>query len=289
MSDTTVPSRGLPAILLSLVLGSIAIGGGFYRLNVEEAPLSWDSSFWEPSGQAVKAYLIRDGKLLEQHPPKDEESTLVAAFKTANSLVNSTKDGVGLGDYREALTRLEAESTHFFRQYGAESYRAVGLRLWHLMADALRTGTPQEQQAFGGDIMGEVHRAGLLNTDGEWQPGAWVILRMLYMLRWSHLIHQASPGDAVLHALERTTIPGWKAEAHPDLNSPDLRDRLQYAVDAGRMDPDYPTTLVQGILFARYGLMDESLPLLRQGVLERPEMTRWSDQLARLEAKMIEN
>ena len=70
MSDATVPSRGLPAILLSLVLGSIAIGGGLYRLGVEEAPLSWESNFWEPSGEAVKGYLIKDGKLLEQQTPK---------------------------------------------------------------------------------------------------------------------------------------------------------------------------------------------------------------------------
>lgn len=285
MTDLTPPSRGLPAILLSLTLGAIAIGGGFYRVQGEAPSVGLEATFWEPEAELVKAYLVEDGRLLEQYPELEGERELMKAYQEANLLAGAPRTGENIPEYRKTLTQLEAQSSTFFRQHGALAFRAAGLRAWHRMAEALRTSDQAEQRAFGGDMSEELDRAGL-RENGEWKSGAWVVLRMLYVYRWSRLIHQAAPGDVVLHPLERRTIPAWKAEAHGDSHSPKLEARLQYAAEAGALDASYPTPFVQGILYARYGFMDQALPLLKRGIDAYPELSIWAEQIGRLEAQL---
>ena len=136
---------------------------------------------------------------------------------------------------------------------------------------------------LGANLMEEVRRAGLVDAEGIWGQGSWLVVRMLFMARWSAVIQQIAPADLVLDPLERKVIPAWKAEAHADMKSPNLQARLSHALAAAQLNPDYPVHLIQGILYLKYGLMDQAVPLLKQGSEALPDGDAMKGQVRRLE------
>lgn len=284
MTESSSSGESTPAIFMALLLTLVALSGMAYRWSAEEPRVDLTTSFWEPSPEETKAYLVTDGILLSEHSPQADEPDLLKGLRRVHDLGSFAARGEKVAEYREALTRLESLAKTYYYRHGAKGYRAAGVRLWNLYANALSTGRESDEaKSLGGAMGDEAGRAGLLDTDGEWKPGSWLILRMLYMKRWSVLIHQWAPGDTVLAPLERSLLPKWKAEAHADAGSPDLKTRLDYVMEAKALDSEYPDSHVRGILFARYGLEKSALEWLRRAAEESPD-----DTLLRKKVNQIE-
>ena len=283
MTESVTPSSGGPAILLALAIACIAIFGGIYRWTPTPQGFNWETLYWVPEGQDVEAYLRSDQNLLTEYAAVEGEERLIESFRAANLASFSLQTGQNIEAYRSALTRLEEDAGIVLKREGTGAYRSIGLRLWRDLAQGLQDENNEVIRSLGANLMEEVRRAGLVNAEGAWGNGSWLLVRMLFMARWSTVVQQITPADLVLHPLERRVIPAWKAEAHADMTSPDLQARLRHARDAAQLNPSYPLPLVQGILYLKYGLMDQAVPLLKQGAEGLPEGDLMKVQVKRLE------
>jgi hypothetical protein len=160
---------------------------------------------------------------------------------------------------RRAHTRIEAAAERMLSVAGPDGYRALGLvqrqrflDALHAYLDAARAagatldafakmqeGSQAKRQAdrMLGTFLSEAVVAGLVSPAGELEPGAELVIPLLFTYRWVVWGGGVHPPESLLQPYERRTILAWKAWAHPGLSDERRREILNQLAE---IEPETP-------------------------------------------------
>lgn len=269
-----------------LVVGVVAVVI-HYRQPASNVDLSLDT--WRPSAEDWNKHREQEELLALKVELGSEEKKVLAAFADLNRTELLVLDKEPDESLRQAMTVLEMVAERYFLKHGAQKYRALGVFAAKQFADVLTkllaatrqkgvkateiakvfAGDPlyQQWQDIGGDFLSNALRSGLLSPQGDLQPGAEIIVPLLFASRWSYFVRNLGPKEAVETPFARLTLLKWKVEYHHGLT---MERRHELIREVLELQPNYPVDDVLGRLYAKYSDWRRSAEHFEKALRQNP-------------------
>lgn len=281
-------AQGVIAVIavVFLIVGAVAIGTHFRRPAIH-ADLSLNG--WQPSQKDWEHHRQQEAQLAQKVTVGPDEETVLAAVADLSRAELSNLDREPDESLRAATTRVEIAAERYFLKHGADAYRGLGVVAAQKFAEALvkllNHARQQKVKAaeiphvfaddplylqwneVGGNFLNNALRSGLVSPLGELQPGAEIVVPLLFASRWNYFVRGLGRTDVLETSFARLVLLKWKVESHHGLT---MERRHELIREILALQPDYPADDVLGRLYAKYSDWQRSAEYFEKALARHP-------------------